>query len=72
MTQRFSEGSKVRGTYDGIEYSGSVIECRPHTIHLTRIEHTIQLDQPILVYGTVRERIIVATLDQNERNSITA
>lgn len=68
----FQAGTKVRGNYFGQSFAGTVREMRPHTIHPTRVEHFVDLDAPITVFGTERTSINVATCDANEPCSMTA
>lgn len=68
----FREGTKVHGLYFGQAYEGTVVECRPHTVHPTRIEHIVALDRPIVVFEAVRDRVTVATHDPKEHSTIEA
>lgn len=53
------EGMQVYGTYlDSIPVSGLVVLSRVQ--YGGNVCHTIQLDEPITVYGAVRERVIIA------------
>lgn len=66
----YAVGTKVAGNYYGVNYTGVVAEAREHTVHRTRVEHTIQLDSPINVFSKPRDRVIVATNDVNEHCTI--
>jgi hypothetical protein len=66
-------GQRVTGKYIGkFDFTGTIIESRPLTVPTDgAISHTIQLDQPIEVYGTTREQITVTTLWTGEPSSYT-
>ena len=52
------EGMQVYGTYlDSIPVSGMVTLSRVQ--YGGDVCHTVQLDEPITVYGAVRERVII-------------
>lgn len=59
MSTYFKSGTTVSGQYHGISYRGVVTEARTHTMNRNIVEHTIQLDQPITIYGTPRTRVVV-------------
>jgi hypothetical protein len=58
MTTSFdlTTGSKVRGLYHDIPYSGEVVEARVDKASFKYL-FTVKLDEPINVYSTIRSRI---------------
>jgi hypothetical protein len=68
----FNVGEKVQGVYHGRCYTGTVEYARAHTINQS-YKHHIVLDEPITVYSTTRDRIIVAIWEPTESgNTIEA
>jgi hypothetical protein len=61
----FSVGEKVKGVYHGQPYTGVVSYARPHTMNQS-YKHHIDLDSPITVYSTERDRIIVSIWEPSE------
>ncbi|NMZ71351.1 hypothetical protein SAMN05216370_0032 [Pseudomonas peli] len=51
-------GTRVKGVFYGVQYRGVVTASTPHSRSLAHI-HQVKLDQPIAVFGVVRERIHV-------------
>ena len=50
------EGRRVSGLYLGLfPFSGTVVESRVK--YGGAVNHTVEVDQPFLVYGNMRERI---------------
>ena len=55
------EGTRVEGSYMGVEYTGTVFSSRPHTINFG-IMNYIRLDTPIVIFDNLadpRDTIIV-------------
>jgi hypothetical protein len=50
-------GDKVRGSYMGVPYAGVITELRAHTMNHRITLFTIDLDQPITVFGSERDSI---------------
>lgn len=62
---RVGTNDKIRGVYNGVEFTGTVTDCRFHTmIHTARIFY-VDLDSPINVFGTERKSISLQ-VDSNE------
>jgi hypothetical protein len=60
------EGSQVKGIYLGeFAYTGKVTLSRVK--YGGRVQHTVQLDAPITVYGDVRDYVLV---DESEDFSV--
>jgi len=56
------EGKRVNGIYLGLfPFRGLVVNSR--VMYGGRVQHTIELAEPIKVYGDVRERILVEAGD---------
>lgn len=57
-------GKRVKGKYAGeFSFSGTVTTRRPVTVQTDGCwVHTIKLDEPLEVYGDIREIILVGTL----------
>lgn len=52
------EGKRINGMYLGLfPYSGKVVESR--VAYGGSVKHTVVVDEPFMVYGDMRERIIV-------------
>ncbi len=62
-------GSKVKGKYYGTSYVGTVTKTQPHSINWNWQQIFIDLDNPILVYGDVRNRILVSIIQGKENSS---
>ena len=70
--QPFAVGAKVKGVYFGQPYVGTVEYARPHTMNLS-YQHHIVLDEPIVVFGDTRERVLVSIWEPRESgNAIEA
>jgi hypothetical protein len=52
-------GQKVKGRYYGLDFEGVILEYRHHTVRNDLIIVTVQLNEPLTLYGTVRESILV-------------
>lgn len=53
-------GQQVTGTYMGHKFSGVVTESRSLTVNTDGcVEHMIDLDSPIIVFGTERTSLCV-------------
>jgi len=58
----YLEGKHVKGLYLGdIPVSGTITESR--VAYGGSVKHTVLLDEPIVVYGTRRETIILGSSD---------
>jgi hypothetical protein len=56
------EGETVSGSYmEAFPFTGKVMESR--VAYGGRVKHTVALDEPIMVYGAVRDTIIVENLE---------
>jgi hypothetical protein len=56
------EGKRVNGLYLGLfPFRGTVVESRVK--YGGKVQHTIELAEPITVYGATRERILVEAGD---------
>jgi hypothetical protein len=56
------EGQRVRGTYhNGFEIEGTVSLSR--VCYGGAVQHTVELDEPIMVYGAPRERLLFYSED---------
>lgn len=54
----FIKGMKVQGTYMGeAAFTGTVKEMRTHTIESYMVTYTIDLDPPVKVFGSMRNRL---------------
>jgi hypothetical protein len=52
------EGARVEGRYMGVyPFTGTVVESR--VCYGGQVKHTVELDEPIFVFGTKRELIMV-------------
>lgn len=61
-TGAYLEGTRVNGIYLGLfPFRGIIVESRVK--YGGKIQHTIQLEEPIKVYGEVRERILAESGD---------
>ena len=69
----FSTGDRVKGSYYGKEYVGTVENARAHTMNLS-YKHYIVLDNPISIFGAERDRIIVSIWEpsNDDGNTIEA
>ena len=69
----FSVGDRVKGSYYGKEYVGTVESARAHTMNLS-YKHYIVLDSAITVFSAERDRIIVSIWEPNgdDGNTIEA
>jgi len=58
------EGKRVNGFYMGqFPYTGMVVESRVK--YGGQVQHTVQVDAPFEVYGSVRDRVLVSTTEIN-------
>ena len=52
------EGARVEGRYMGdYPFTGTVVESR--VCYGGEVKHTVQVDEPLIVFGATRERIMV-------------
>jgi hypothetical protein len=59
------EGKRVNGFYMGqFPYTGMVVESRVK--YGGQVQHTIQVDTPFEVYGSVRDHVLVSTTEINK------
>jgi hypothetical protein len=64
MRNWYLDGERVNGLYMGaFPFSGLVESSRVK--YGGEVQHTVVLDEPIHVYGRVRERVLVTTKDIN-------
>lgn len=60
------ESKRINGVYLGLfPYSGTVVESRVK--YGGQVEHTVVVDEPFMVYGDLRERILVDGTDEINR-----
>ena len=64
----YEVGERVRGVYHGQPYVGKVDHARPHTMNQSYMHHIV-LDEPITVFGTSRDRIIVSVWEPRESDN---
>ena len=64
----YAVGERVRGVYHGHSYVGKVDYARPHTMNQSYMHHIV-LDEPITVFGTLRDRIIVSVWEPRESHN---
>ena len=51
-------GTRIEGTYIGFAIKGTITESRAITNHPDCIEHHVELDAPITVFGTDRDHVL--------------
>lgn len=51
-------GSKVEGTYYGVEFTGTITGNRAHSVN-GLIECTIATDSPVTVFGDTRSLLLI-------------
>lgn len=64
----YAVGERVRGVYHGQSYVGTVDYARPHTMKQSYMHHIV-LDEPITVFSTSRDRIIVSVWEPQESHN---
>jgi hypothetical protein len=58
------EGRRINGLYMGLfPYTGTVTESRVK--YGGEVQHTVKIDEPIKVYGAVRDTILVCITEIN-------
>ena len=57
---KIEKGNKVQGTYQGFAIRGVVSAVRFHSCRADLIEISVVLDKPIIVFGEVRDSVIVS------------
>lgn len=63
---QISEGDTVTGKYHGVEFHGTVMHRRTHSINRNQTELTVKLSYSINVYGADRHQIILSVDDNGE------
>lgn len=64
----YTEGTRVKGMFHGVPYTGVVTLCRPHKLHPTMVKMYVQFDQEIdcgEMYGK-RDSGIVNAFNEND------
>ena len=59
-TYNIEKGNKVQGTYQGLKISGTVSHSRFNSCRADLMEVTVVLNNPINVFGEMRESVIVS------------
>lgn len=65
-TSHYPEGTRVRGLFHGVEYTGTVTLCRPHKLHPTMVKMYVDFDTEIdcgEMFGKRTNGIITAHCD---------
>lgn len=52
-------GNKVFGKYCGIPYKGTVLSVVTNQANRSQLEYTVALDEPINVFGQIREKVLI-------------
>lgn len=72
MNKRFFyEGTRVKGLFHGVPYTGTVVLCRPHSIHPRRVEMIVKFDEPIdCGFWGVRDIGLITAFYEPEEHTI--
>lgn len=70
MKYRLAVGSRLEGIYCGQKFVGTIMKNRQHTVDHRMSELRLTLDSPIIVFGDVRDWVIIVINDDGyERTS---
>jgi len=65
-------GQKVSGKYCGFDFSGCIVDMRELTVKTDGcFEFTIQLEKPMVIFGSERESILMNTKYDGTPSSYT-